>query len=133
MSKKQDLTPLEKKEADAKEEKTKAGRFYVPGTDILETGDAITMAMEMPGISKENIDIKLEKRQLSVLGHIDFADYENSKPVYTEYDIGHFSRSFTLSSEIDTDNINASVADGVLTLVLPKARETQSRRIQVAN
>ena len=131
MSKKQDLTPQEKKELDTKEEKTYAGKFYVPGTDIFETGDAITMAMEMPGVSKESIDIKLEKRQLSVQGQIDFNNYENFKPVYTEYNVGHFGRSFTLSSEIDTDNINASVTDGVLTLVLPKARETQLRKIQV--
>ena len=131
MSKNQDLTPREKKELDAQEEKTYAGKFYVPGTDIFETGDAITMAMEMPGVSKENIDVKLEKRQLSVLGHIDFNHYEDFKPVYTEYNIGHFSRNFTLSSEIDTENIRASVADGVLTLVLPKAKETQLRKIQV--
>ena len=131
MSKNQDLTPQEKKELDAKEEKTHAGKFYLPGTDIFETGDAITMALEMPGVSKENIDIKLEKRQLSIQGHIDFDNYENFKPVYTEYNVGHYSRSFNLSSEIDTDSIEASVADGVLTLVLPKAKETRLRKIQV--
>ena len=131
MPKKQDLTPQEKQELDTKEEKTYAGKFYVPGTDIFETGDSITMAMEMPGVSKENIDIKLEKRQLSVQGQIDFENYEDYKPVYTEYNVGHFSRNFSLSSEIDTDNIKASVADGVLTLQLPKAKETQLRKIQV--
>ena len=131
MSKNQDLTPQEKKELDAKEEKTYAGKFYLPDTDIFETGDAITMALEMPGVSKENIDIKLEQRQLSIQGHIDFDNYENLKPVYTEYNVGHYSRSFNLSSEIDTDNIKASVADGVLTLVLPRAKETRLRKIQV--
>ncbi len=131
MSNNQDLTPQEKKELEAQEEKTYAGKFYVPGTDVFETGDAITMAMEMPGVSKQNIDIKLEKRQLSVQGHINFDNYEDFKPVYTEYNVGHFSRNFTLSSEIDTDNIKASVADGVLTLVLSKAKETQLRKIQV--
>lgn len=131
MPKNQDLTPQEKKELETNEEKTHAGKFYVPGTDIFETGDAITMAVEMPGVSKENIDIKLEKRRLSIQGHIDFDNYENFKPVYTEYNVGHFSRSFTLSSEIDTENINASVAGGVLTLELPKARETRLRKIQV--
>ena len=131
MSKNQDLTPQEKKELDAKEEKTHAGKFYLPGTDIFETGEAITMALEMPGVSKENVDIKLEQRQLSIQGHIDFDNYENFKPVYTEYNVGHYSRSFNLSSEIDTDSIEASVADGVLTLVLPKAKETRRRKIQV--
>ena len=131
MSEKQELTPQEKKELDAKEEKTHAGKFYLPGTDIFETGEAITMALEMPGVSKENVDIKLEQRQLSIQGHIDFDNYENFKPVYTEYNVGHYSRSFNLSSEIDTDSIEASVADGVLTLVLPKAKETRLRKIQV--
>ena len=131
MSNTQDLTPQEKKELKAQEEKTYAGKFYVPGTDIFESGDAITMAMEMPGVTRDNIDIKLEKRQLSVQGQIDFDNYADFKPVYTEYNVGHFSRNFTLSSEIDTDNIKASVADGVLTLVLPKAKETQLRKIQV--
>ena len=131
MFKSQELTPQEKKELDAKEEKTYAGKFYVPGTDIFETGNAITVVMEMPGVSKENIDIKLEKRQLSIQGQIDFENYEDFKPVYTEYNVGHFSRSFNLSSEIDAEEINASVADGVLTLVLPKAKETQLRKIQV--
>lgn len=131
MSNTQDLTPQEKKELNAQEEKTYAGKFYVPGTDIFESGDALTMAMEMPGVTRDNIDIKLEKRQLSVQGQIDFDNYADFKPVYTEYNVGHFSRNFTLSSEIDTENIKASVADGVLTLVLPKAKESQLRKIQV--
>ena len=53
MSQNQELTPQEKQELDAKEEKTYAGKFYMPGTDIFETGNTITMAMEMPGVSKE--------------------------------------------------------------------------------
>ena len=132
MSKTQDLTPQEKKELEGREEKTYAGKFYVPGTDVFETSDALTMAVEMPGVRKENIDIKLEKRQLSIQGHIDFDNYESFKPVYTEYNVGHFSRTFTLASEIDTGNIKASVADGVLTLALPKAREAQLRKIHVS-
>ena len=131
MSDNQNLTPQEKKALEAKEEKTIAGTFYLPSTDVLESRDAITMAMEMPGVSKDDIDIKLEKRQLSIQGHIKFDNYEKFKPAYTEYNVGHFSRNFTLSSEIDTDGIKASVADGVLTLVLPKAAETQLRKIQV--
>ena len=126
-----DLTPQEKKELETQDEKTYAGKFYVPGADVFETDDAITMALEMSGVSKENIDIKLEKRQLSIQGHIDSSNYENLKPVYTEYNVGHFSRSFTLSSEIDTDGIEASVADGVLTMVLPKAKQAQLRKIQI--
>jgi HSP20 family protein len=53
------------------------------------------------------------------------------EPVYTEYNIGHYSRSFTLSKKIDQDGISAQLDDGVLTLTLPKAQEAQPRRISI--
>lgn len=131
MTEKHDLTALEKKELGAGEEKTEAGRFYAPGADILESAEAITLYLEMPGVKQENLDIRLERRRLSIQGNIDFDNYRDFKPVYTEYNVGHFSREFTLSSAINADGIKASAENGVLTLVLPKTVETQARKIQV--
>lgn len=125
------LKVKEKKELEAKEEKTIPGKYYLPYTDIYETQDALVVLMEMPGVEKQNIEIKLEKNQLSVEGHIDHERYHNYKPAYTEYNVGHFSRSFTVSSEIDKPNIDAKIADGVLTLHLPKAKEVTLRKIEV--
>jgi HSP20 family protein len=68
---------------------------------------------------------------LRVEGKIDFTAYKDIEPVYTEYNIGHYTRSFTLSNKIDRDGITARVEDGVLTLTLPKAKETLPRRIAV--
>lgn len=124
-------TPM-KKELSPKEEKTKPGKFYVPDTDIYETDEALVVVMDMPGVEKKNIDIKVEKNVLSVEGQIDFGKYENLKPVYTEYNVGHFSRSFSISRDIDSTGISAKIEDGVLTLRLPRAKEAAPRRIEVA-
>ncbi len=124
-------TPL-KKELSTKGEKTKPGKFYVPETDIYETDEALVVVMDMPGVEKQNIDIKVEKNVLSVEGQIDFGKYEDVKPVYTEYNVGHFSRSFSISRDIDSANISAKIEDGVLTLHLPRVKEAAPRRIEVA-
>lgn len=112
-------------------EKTVAGKYYVPLTDITETEKSLVVTMDMPGVKKENINVKLEDNILEVDGQIDFSPYNNLNPVYTEYNVGHYTRRFTVSNTIDTGNIDASLSDGVLTLTLPKAPEAQPRQIKV--
>lgn len=131
MAASQELAVREKKELATKEEKTVSGRFYVPYGDIYETDAALTVLLEMPGVEKENIDIRLENDVLRVEGRIDFSKYEGMEPVYTEYNVGHYTRSFSLSSKIDRQAISAEVSDGVLTLTLPKLKEAQPRRIAI--
>jgi HSP20 family molecular chaperone IbpA len=131
MSGQQDLTVREKQELASKEEKTQPGRFYVPNTDICETDDALMVVMEMPGVDRKDVDVSLENDVLRVEGRIDFAKYEGLEPVYTEYNIGHYVRSFSLSSRIDREQISAQVEDGVLTLTLPKIKEAVPRRIAI--
>jgi HSP20 family protein len=62
---------------------------------------------------------------------IDFSKYEGMEPVYTEYNVGHYARSFTLSNKVDQQQISAQLEDGVLTLTLPKVKEAQPRRIAI--
>lgn len=121
----------EKKELAAAEERTEAGKFFSPYTDIHETDDAVVVSMEVPGVGKSDIDIKLDKGVLTVTGTIDSKKYEALKPIYAEYNVGNFVRSFTLSTKIDSDKIAASVADGVLTVRLPKAKEAVAKRIAI--
>ncbi|HME20894.1 MAG TPA: Hsp20 family protein, partial [Acetobacteraceae bacterium] len=59
------------------------------------------------------------------------ANYEGMEPLYTEYGVGNYARSFELSNKVDRDRISAEVADGVLTLTLPKVKETQPRSIPI--
>lgn len=127
----QELAVQQKKELKPKEEKTVPARYYVPHTDIYETDDTLTLVMEVPGVEKKDIDVKLENDLLQVEGRIDFSKYEGMEPVYSEYNVGHFARSFTLSNRIDQDGINADLQNGVLTLTLRKAQQAIPRRIAV--
>ena len=131
MARSQALEVQEKKELVSKEEKTVRSRYFVPTTDIFETEDALTVVMEIPGVAKPDVDVNIENDILRVEARIDHSKYEGLEPLYTEYNVGHFTRSFTLSSKIDQQQISAQLADGVLTLTLKKAKEALPRRIAI--
>jgi HSP20 family molecular chaperone IbpA len=129
----QDLQVQEKRELQKKDEATIPVRTFLPTTDIFETEDALTVVMEMPGVDKVNLDINVENDVLSVSGRIDLAKYEKLAPIYTEYNIGHYRRTFDLSaSRINQERIAAEIKDGVLRLTLPKVEQAKPRRITIA-
>jgi HSP20 family molecular chaperone IbpA len=78
------------------------------------------------------VDVKVENDVLKIEGWIDFSRYEGLQPVYTEYNIGNYARSFQVSSKIDQDRISAELRDGVMTLVLPKSEKARPRKISVS-
>ena len=131
MAQSQALQSQEKKELVSKEETTVPVRYFVPTTDIFETEDALTVVMEVPGVDREAIDINLENDVLRIDAKIDPSKYDGMEPLYTEYNVGHFARSFTLSNKIDREQISANLEDGVLTLTLKKAKEATPRKISV--
>jgi HSP20 family protein len=131
MAAKQELQVQQKREIDTKEEATLPTRTYVPTTDIFETRDALNVVLEMPGVEKTNIDVTVQEGILNVEGRLDFSKYKSLQPLYTEYNVGHYARSFRLSSKIDESKIAAELRDGVLTLTLPKVEEAKPRTIQV--
>ena len=127
----QEVAPHEKREVAPHEERTEAGKFFSPYTDIHETEKVVVVSMEMPGVDKSSIDIRLDKGVLTVKGTIDSQRYESLRPIYSEYNVGNFVRTFTVSTKIDSARITANVADGVLTVALPKAAEALAKRISV--
>ena len=127
----QELQVREKRELEKNQESTAPARTFVPSADIFETEPALTVVLEMPGVDKNNVDVSIEGGVLTVQGRLDFAKYEGLQPIYTEYNIGHYRRSFSLSQKIEQAKISAEMADGVLTLVLPKAEEAKPRRITI--
>jgi HSP20 family molecular chaperone IbpA len=127
----QELKVQKKRELESKEESTMPTRVFVPTADIYEGEDALTVVLEMPGVEKSNVQIRVEDSVLNVAGRLDLSKYEGLMPLYTEYNIGDYSRSFRLSSKIDQNRIAAEIKDGVLTLTLPKAEEAKPRTIQI--
>jgi HSP20 family protein len=112
-------------------ERTVPGKYYSPQTDIIETDTSLIVTMDVPGVKKENVNIRLENNTLDVDARIDFSPYDKLTPLHAEYNVGHFARTFTVSNIIDTAKIDANLADGVLTLTLPKAPKAQPRKIEI--
>ena len=128
---KKEISLREKEEIKKEEgEPTQAGVTYSPTVDIYETDEAITVLADLPGVKKDNLEINVEDRQLTITGLVEDSN-EHLNPVYTEYGIGGFTRSFKLGDTIDQSKINASLNDGVLALVLPKMDQIKPRKIEI--
>jgi HSP20 family protein len=104
---------------------------FVPPADIYETDDNIVVLAEMPGVAPDGVDITLERRVLTIRGRSAVNDYAGYQRVYNEYADGDYERVFTLSENIDRDRIEATLKDGVLNLVLPKADTAKARKIEL--
>jgi HSP20 family protein len=128
----QQLQVQRKREHEKREERTIPARVFVPTADIYETKNALTVILEMPGVEKNNITVRVEDGLLYVEGRLDLAKYQGLQPLYIEYNIGHYSRSFQLSSKIDQTKIAAALNDGVLSLTLPKVEEAKPRVITIS-
>jgi len=132
MSESQELQVQHKREVEKKTEGTAPARIFLPVTDIFETPEALTVVLEMPGVDRNSIEASVENNVVTIQGRIDFAKYEGMQPVYTEYNVGHYARSFEISNKIDQSKISALMNEGVVTIVLPKAEQAKPRLIQVS-
>ncbi len=131
MASTQELQVQKKRELENKEETTIPARVFVPAADIYEAENGLTVILEMPGVEKKNVEINIEDGVLNVEGRIDLTKYQGLQPLYTEYNIGHYTRSFRVSNKIDQSKIAAEMKDGILSLTLPKVEEAKPRTIQV--
>jgi HSP20 family molecular chaperone IbpA len=132
MATQKELQVQEKRELEKKQERTFPARIFIPNTDIFETEQGLTLLLEMPGVQKSDVNVSVQDDVLEIEGRIDFSKYHGLTPIYTEYRVGHYRRSFSLSSKFDQNRISAEIKDGVLTLVLQKAEEAKPRRIAVS-
>jgi HSP20 family protein len=128
----QEFQVQKKRELEGKEESTVPTRTFVPTADIYEDRDSLKVTLEMPGVEKGNVEVRVEEGVLFVEGRLDLSKYRGLQPLYTEYNIGNYARSFRLSNAIDQDKIGAELKDGVLSLTLPKAEKAKPRTIQVS-
>lgn len=106
-------------------------RAVLPAVDVYEDESGITLLADMPGVPREQLELKIEGDTLSIEGAVRALTPEGLEAVYAEVRVPRYRRSFTLSRELDSAHIDASLKDGVLTLRIPKQAYAQPRRIGV--
>ena len=106
-------------------------RAVLPAVDVYEDESGITLLADMPGVPRDRLELKVEGDALSIEGNVRAPTPEGLEPVYAEVRVPRDRRTFTLSRELDSARIDASLKDGVLTLRIPKQAHAQPRRIDV--
>jgi len=102
---------------------------FQPATDIIETADAVVLKLDMPGVSKQNVDLTIDKDMLTIVGKA--RPEESWEAVYRETHVGDYERQFTLTADVDSSRITATMAHGVLTVRIPKAEQVKPRKINI--
>ncbi len=102
-----------------------------PLTDIHETKQGVTLYMDLPGVSKETLDIDVDKNVLSIKGAVNLHTPVELSPSYMELHSGVFERRFTLGDELDSEKIEASLKNGELSLFIPHLEQHQPRKIEI--
>ena len=113
-------------------ETTRTKPVFSPPTDIYETKEALCLMLEIPGVEPDGINVTLDKRVLTIKGRSGSTmAHEGYSLTHAEYRDGDYERAFTLSENIDGEQIEASVKDGVLRLTLPKVKPAPAKTISV--
>lgn len=126
-----ELQVRDKQELQNDTEYTRPGPVFIPAVDIFESENEVTLLADMPGVSTDHVSLDLHDGQLTILGQVEPDSSENERPLLREYKIGRFHRAFNLSDTIDQNKISATIKDGVLRLVLPKAEKARPKSIPV--
>ena len=104
-------------------------RYVVPPVDIYETSGGLAVLADLPGVSRENLNIRVEDNVLTIQGKA--PQQEAGSALHREYELVNYFRQFQLSEKVDQSRIGATLTHGVLTLDLPTAEEARPRQIQV--
>jgi HSP20 family molecular chaperone IbpA len=123
------VTNQDKRAAPAKRE---AKQTLRPAVDIFENGDAITLFADLPGVSDNTLSLEVDDKTLTIQGDIALDMPSDLESLYADVRSTRYQRAFTLSSELDTARISASLSNGLLTVTIPKREEVRPRRIDIA-
>ena len=130
-----DMTTTERRDVGQerpRQETSERDRLFVqPAVDILEDAQGITLYADLPGVSVEGLDVRVEGDTLFLSGTSNLALPQGAQPVYAEQRSLAFRRRFSLSGDLDASNIEAKLANGVLKVRIPKTPAAQPRRIEV--
>jgi len=105
--------------------------FVVPPVDVFENESGITLLADLPGVVRENLGVRVDGDTLLVEATASIVGPSEMEIVYGEAQVPAYRRQFTLSRELDSSRIDASLKDGVLRLTIPKLEEAKPRRIEI--
>jgi len=104
-------------------------RFLIPPVDIFESGDGLTVMADLPGVEKDQLEVRVDNNILTIQGKVSYGDRGDRS--YTEFQLLDFFRQFELAESVDQQKITAELKHGVLTLHLPKAEAHKPRTIAI--
>lgn len=132
ITRKTDSLQREAGQADALQREGRRAEIVLrPATDIFEDDEGITLQMDVPGASKDRLTLEVNRDRLDVEAEMRIDMPENMEALYADVRSTRYQRTFALSGELETDKIEATLKDGVLTLRIPKRPEIRPRRIEV--
>jgi len=103
-----------------------------PPVDIFEDEEGITLMLDMPGVAKDRLDVRVERDRLLVEGDLEIDVPKEMESHYADIRASHYERTFSLSGEqLDTDAVQAELKDGVLKIHIPRREELKPKKIQV--
>jgi HSP20 family molecular chaperone IbpA len=120
------------REGDGRAERTSGVPARSPFVDIYETADGLTVVADLPGVPADAVQVQVERGVLTLVGRASAEDLSGWRPIHEGLNLGgEFFRAFALSDEVDREKITARLANGVLTVVLPKAPQARTRKIPI--
>lgn len=102
-----------------------------PPVDIFEDSEGLTLLADLPGVSKDHLNVRVERDNLIIEGEVQIEMHEQMQALYADVRSTRYQRRFALSNELNAEGIDASLKDGVLTVRIPKRSEFKPRRIEV--
>ncbi|WP_287129670.1 Hsp20/alpha crystallin family protein [Candidatus Cyanaurora vandensis] len=112
--------------------KPKAETFFAPAMELREQPNAYILRTALPGVKSEDLDIQVDPTAVSIRASHSYSKYQEQEVAHgSEFRYGKFSRQLSLPGRVDTDKVQADFQDGILTLTLPKAEPSTTRKIPV--
>ena len=127
----QDVRREERQAPARQEQHPQQAPAMIPRVDVLEDPTGITLLADLPGVTREALEIHVEGDSLTIEGTVTAATPESMQATYAEVRVPRYRRSFTLSRELDGGRIEAQLKDGVLRLRIPKQEHAQPRRVSI--
>ncbi|MGZ8164837.1 MAG: Hsp20/alpha crystallin family protein [Methylobacter sp.] len=125
------LTEARKSESSSVQSQFDREAVLRPPVDVYEDGKGITLVADLPGVSRDRLNIQVDQNTLTIEGQMVIDMPEGMESLYADVRGTRFQRSFSLSSELEVDKIEAQMKDGVLTLMVPKRAELQPHKIEI--